>query len=246
MNRWFRTVCLLILLFGSCRKRGVTKPEETPDLIFQKGIEYLKRGNYKEAERSFERIIYNYPTSVYLEDAQFYLAETYLKKGDYFSAKEEFNFFLKNFPASRYIEEANYKFILSAIRSLPKLSKDQEEILEIKEFIMEFKDKYPNSDYLPQIDSLLLEIANRLAKKEFSAGFLYYKAGEYDAAKVYFEYIIREFPETETAHEAEYLLGEICLRNGDKDGARKIFSGLLEKPLKEAILEKIRRYLREM
>ncbi len=219
---------------------------EPVDSLFQKGIEYLNQGKYKEAERIFNKIIYQYPGSSYLEDAQFFLAETYFKKRDYQLAKDEFSFFLKNFPASKYVEEAGYKYAYAFLLSLPKITKDQEEILELREFILDFKDKYPNSIYLPQMDSLFSEITNRLAQKEFAAGLLYYKAGEWQSARVYFEYIVKEFPDTETALEAKYLLGEICWRNGEREKAKEIFEELLQKPMRKEREEKIRKYLQGM
>lgn len=221
------------------------EPTESPDLIFQRGIELFNQGRYKEAEKSFNKIIYQYPGSAYLEDAQFFLAETYLKKRDYQLAKDEFSFFLKSFPGSKYGEEASYKYASASLLSLPKITRDQEEILELREFIFDFKEKYPNSIYLAQMDSLFSEINNRLAQKDFAAGLLYYKAGEWRSAQVYFEYIVQEFPDTETALEAKYFLGEICWRNGERDKAKEIFKELLEKPMKEERKEKMRKYLQE-
>ncbi len=216
---------------------------EPVDSLFQKGIEYLNQRKYKEAERVFNQIIYHHPGSAYLADAQFFLAETYYQKKDYQLAKEEFSFFLKNFPASKYQEEASYKYARSFLLSLPKITKDQEEILELKEFILDFKEQRENSSYLPQMESLLLEVSNRLAEKEFAAGLLYYKAGEWQSAQVYFEYVSKEFPNTEAALEAKYLLGEICWRNGEREKAKEIFEELLAKPIKEERKKRITKVL---
>ncbi len=229
-----------------CAKKRIVEIRRPADLVFQEGVEFLNQGRYKEAVKRFEEVISNYPGSGYLEDASFFLAEAYLRQKDFFSARDEFLFFMKNFPGSKYAEEASYKFAYASLAALPKIAKDQEEIFSVEEFILDFKERYPNSFYQPKMDSLLLEIRNRQAKKDFDNGLLYYKVGEIEAAKVYFEYIVEEFSETETAWEAKFFLGEIFFKNGERDKAKEIFEELLEKPLREEMKEKMRRYLRMM
>ncbi|GEM_PF-385237 len=241
---WLINAAAIISL--SCARRPLTKPPMPPEMLLKNGIEYLNQGNYKEAKRSFNEIIFKHPGSIYVEDAQFYLAESYFKSKEYLLAKEEYDFFLKNFPVSKYQEEASYKYVCAVIFTIPKKTFDQNEILTAKEFILNFKDRYPDSPFLSKMDSLLIEIHNRLAKKEFDAGFLYYQAGELVSAKTYFEYVAKEFPETATAMAASYLLGQICLKNGNKEEAREIFEDLLQKPIDEKIKEKIKRLLRLM
>jgi len=236
---------LLLFSLLSCARREILEISASPESLFQKGIEYLNQGRYKEAEKSFSEIIYHYSGSGYWEDAQFFLAETYFKKGDYYRAKDEFFFFIKNFPASKYYEEASYKYAISFLSSLPKINREQGEISELEDFVLNFNERYENSPYRSQMDSILLAIADRKAKKELQNGLLYYKAGEWQSARVYFEYITKEFPNTQTALEAKFFLAEIFWHNGEREKAREIFEELLQKPIRKGVREKISKYLSE-
>ena len=61
---------------------------------------------YAKAITTFQQMTYDFATTHYAMEAQFYLAETYLRKKEYAQAQLEFEFLVSNYPSSPFAEEA--------------------------------------------------------------------------------------------------------------------------------------------
>jgi outer membrane protein assembly factor BamD len=193
---------------------------------FDAGIKYLNDKKYDKAVDAFQRIALEYATTRYAADAQFYLAETYFAERDYVSAASEYEFLTTNYATSPFYEEASYKTALCYFRKSPNAALDQSDLGHAQELLELLRERDPNTQFLPQIDSLNAQIESRFAKKEYDAGMLYARAGEFASAKVYFQHILDQYPSASVKDEVRLQLA-ICLdRTGEKDQARQIYTDL--------------------
>lgn len=190
----------------------VNEAPSSPEEMLDQGRAYLNEKKFSQAIALFQKLTYEYATSRYGADAQFYLAETYFARRDYLSAASEYEFLTANFPGSRFLEEANYKTALCYLKSAPASSKDPTNLQKAKELIDLFRERYPSSVFLAGADSIDAEIANRYARKHYDAGRMYLKALEYRSAEVYFRYIIDHYPNTAIMPEVMYDLA-VCYEN---------------------------------
>jgi len=215
-----KTLLFSILLFLSCggKKKIIY---EKPENQFEAALLAFERGKYDEALEGFKRVLYEFPTGPYTDDAQYYLGECYLRMKNYEEAVEEFKFLIDNFPMSEYVEKATLGLAKSYLFKSPDPSRDQTATKEAISVLRNLLSRYPNSPLRDEAKSLLRKAKDRLAKKMLLAAKTYKNLGAFKAEKFYLEILIKEYPDTETVWEAKYMLGEVLIRLGEIDRAMK-------------------------
>jgi outer membrane protein assembly factor BamD len=226
-----------LLLVGCRAKTQTVGPPPTAQELFDQGQQYLERKQYAKAVAAFQRITLEYAATRYAADAQFYLAEADLAEKDYVEAGIEYEFLTTNYPTSSFYEEAMYKTALCHFRQVPRVALDQSDARKTREMIELFRERFPNSRFLPEVEKLEGELESRAALKEYEAGMLYAKAGEYESAKTYFLYLLEQHPKASLVPETRFQLGICYEKTGNQDQAREIYqdlsTGSYEEPLKE-------------
>jgi len=234
---------LALFLQPHCTKRQQINKFQDPALALQQALEYKSNRKFRKAEETFTFVIFNFPGSNEAANAQFHLADCYLEAKNYDQAIMEFEFYLKNFPHGRYQEEATFKLALATFRSAPGPNQDQTAVLRAKELFYDFLEEYPASNFKSQVQQLLNEIDQRLAHNEFQAARLYFKAGEYVSALVYYEYIQQNWPELNWPFPDRYQLAICYINNGEKEKAKTILEQLLTSAAPAKIIQLAQRQL---
>jgi len=94
-------VIILIICFSlNIFAQPIESREKT---IFNKGIEFYKNGNFKEAENSFNLVIKRLPDSRYITAYFLMLAKSQYKLKNYSGAINQSKVFLEKFPKSKYV-----------------------------------------------------------------------------------------------------------------------------------------------
>jgi outer membrane protein assembly factor BamD len=199
----------------------------TPDGLLDLGLGQLKAREYGKAIATFQQITYDFATTHYAMEAQFYLAETYLAKKDYAQAQLEYEFLTTNFPSSPFFEEASYKTALCYLRAVPKSSLDQSGLQKAQDLCELFKEQFPNSKYLNDVEDIESEVADRYARKEYDAGMMYAKSGEYASAQTYFLHILETWPKAGMIPEVKLQLAIAYRGLGKDDLARAGFDEII-------------------
>jgi len=217
---------LLPLLFGC----GPTPPKikldaEDQFLLAKKKFDNRK---YTDAQTEFQKLIWDFPGSEYVDEAHFYLAECYFHLEDYPSAIDAYTRLLNNYSRSPFTDEAQFQVGHSYYKQTLPSSLDQEFTRKaIREF-QTFLEDYPDNEKVPEAQKLLLNCRTRLAKKEYDTGHLYYKMGAYVSAIIYYEELIKNYSDTKWADDAQFGLGE-CYRQQEKwDQALEAYRRVLE------------------
>jgi len=192
-------------------------PQELMDL----GMKQLDTKQYGKATTTFQQVTYDYATTRYAMEAQFYLAETYLLKKEYAQAQLEFEFLVSNYPSSPFAEEARYKTAQSYLRAVPMMALDQSGLKKAQDMVDLFMEQYPQSKFLNEIEMIEADIAARYARKEYDAALLYAKSGEYASARIYLEHILQAYPRASLIPDVKLQLAIACDETGDKSKARQ-------------------------
>jgi len=223
-NRIFLTV---LIFFVSCAVRETLTPLE-PVEDFERAMSLYDKKKYDKAVEAFERILFYHPSSEYVDDAQYWLGRTYLERKDYDQAIVEFDYLIRHFPNSIQLEDAFFYRAKAHLLGAPSYEKDLSNLRNAIRFFDEFLTRFPNSKHTDDIRKEILTARNRLAKKELENGKLYGKMKEPEAALLYYEYIIDNYPETESAGEARYRGALIYEKSGRIEKALELYRELLE------------------
>lgn len=218
---------LIVLTVIACATRQTLTPLEA-DAEFERAISFFENEKYDQAIQGFERILFYHPSSEFVDDAQYWLGRTYLEQKQYDQAIIEFDYLIRNFPKSAQLEEAYFHRARAHLLTAPSYEKDLSDLKVAIRLFDEFLTRFPNSEYTDDVQKEILAARDRLAKKELENGKLYEKLKENNAALLYYEHIMNDYPETASAGEARYRSAQLRERTGDTDKALELYKELLD------------------
>lgn len=199
---------ILITFFSSACISRKTHKTMSVEEVFQKAMRYFQRGKYSAAINYFNKIIYEFPRSSYVDDAQYYLAESYLREKDWDDAINEFQFFIGQFPNSEYFGRAYIGLITAYVSKTPNPELDQTDTKTGIRIAREYLFEHPNTPYRDQIKTLIREGEERLAMKLFLISETYRHLKDYRAEKIYLEYLLEQYPYSKISDKAKKKLAE--------------------------------------
>lgn len=215
-------VVLLFALFHCGGKKGF-RPRLDPEDRFTLAKRHLDSGKYVKAQEEFKRLIFENPGSGYVDDAQYYLAESYFLNKEYDFALLEYGYLIDNYRSSEYVDDAHFKMGLAYYERSRPFYLDQTDTKKALDEIELFLTKYPGSEYTEDALDTKRRCMEKLAKKDLEAGKLYMKLRKHPAARVYFESILEDYPETEATKEAFLLIGISYEKERDFANAREAY-----------------------
>jgi outer membrane protein assembly factor BamD len=187
------------LLFASCRSNELIRPGDSLDVAYEKALNQYEEENYAEAARAFETVISIGRGTDIGQDAQFYLAESYFNNRRYLLAASEYERYAQFHPNSPRREEADYKRALSYYNLSPRYRLDQSYTYQAIENFRLLLSRFPNSEYADEAAEYISELRSKLAHKSYNAGEFYKRTSRFEAAAVYFDIVIDNYPETSWA-----------------------------------------------
>jgi outer membrane protein assembly factor BamD len=152
-------------------------------------------GDYLEAIEEFKIVTVQFQGSDYGDDAQFFLAECRFIRGEYILASAEYDNLVRLMPNSPFATVARFKRAESFYQLSPKSQLDQKytryAIDNFQTYI-----EYSPSDLVKDAETKITELTQKLSRKMFDGGKLYYRMEYYKAAISYFEKLIQDYHDT--------------------------------------------------
>ncbi|MGE5692660.1 MAG: outer membrane protein assembly factor BamD [Candidatus Zixiibacteriota bacterium] len=168
--------------------------------------ELFAKKKWAKASTELSKMILNYPGHPAVDTAQFILGVSYFKQELYVLAQEEFSKIGRNFPSSPLACQAEYYGLWSQYLLAPKNpAYDQKDAATAVEALRGFLEEWTTCLYADSARALLATALDRLARKDFSIGRLYFKMGDWEAARIYLQGVIDEYGESNYGPEALYL-----------------------------------------
>ncbi|MDY6934266.1 MAG: tetratricopeptide repeat protein [Spirochaetota bacterium] len=207
---------------------SINNPDNRKEVLFLLGKSYIDVKRYKDAKKTLELLIKDYPYDRDIDHAHFFLSMVYLDEGDMDKAIRGFEKIKEINPFSRYIDESYYYLALAYNRnkqtgraidllkkylSLKNSQKKYEANVQLLELYL-IGDDYKNAKkimkivikrYIKQegVDTVLLKYGKALKKRGLKAG-------------KYFRLIIKNYPKSASA-------GTVYLTWGDEAFVKKEF-----------------------
>ncbi len=235
--------CVLLVL-AAC----ASTPPQARDASSQYELaqQLLDDREFDKAIVEFQKLLFNYPESVWADEAQMGLGKAYFESGQYLLAEMAYKRVLELYPDKPAAPEADAMIGLALLERTRKAGLDQEMTWRAKSHLERFLRTYPDHSSAPKVREALVECLDRLAEKDYKNGRFYLKIGRPDAARRYFERVLTDYPGTHWA--AEALLGRAeCNRHeGDLDAALRDYKMLVENHAGTAAARKARQKLERL
>lgn len=230
MGKFSLSILLIALALISCAKKAERGDLSGPTSYYEYARRFYDRGKYEKAKEAFEAFLFRYPTSIYADDAQFYLAECHLLTGDYDGAISEFRFFLKSFPGSEYRRRAYLDLARAYLMKSRDPELDQSDTQKAIDILRDFLSRYQSGGETEEARDLLRRAKERLAAKTLRAAKLYEVLGKYSSARIYLDYLFANYPGTKSAEEGKLLLARVKFLEGKRDSAIALLDSIIGDP----------------
>ena len=132
----------LIFTLWGCSS-SINTVDFEPEERLQYAISLYNDEDYVEASTEFEALLLQYPGSVIVDDAQYYLGMCRFERGEYIIAAYEFSKLIKNMPASDFVSNAQFMLAETYYELSPNYNLDQKYTKKAIEEFQAFIDFFP-------------------------------------------------------------------------------------------------------
>jgi len=159
------------------------------------GIEAFERGRYSRAINNLSVVRneclgeFDRPDSVY-----FFLGLAYLRADRPEQARLEFRSIIEDFPHSEFIKRTYFYIAMSSFNAAPIIQRDVRLLRRAQREFSAFTAAYSGSDLADSARTLLDSIEYKLIERELTIAEFYEIIRRFDAAIIYYQMVLREFP----------------------------------------------------
>ena len=205
VSKWGVLLLTIVLLTG-CSDFNKLVSSNDFDAKYKAAVNYYENHNYTKAIQLFENLILHYHGKENAENISWYYAQSLMAEKDYYSAGYQFKSFFKRFPYSERAEEALYMAAECKYHESPEYYLDQKQTKEAIQEYESFVDRYPTSVHVPEINTHLDELRNKLMRKDYEIAYGYYRVESYNSAYVSLQTFLNNYPDSPYKEQAMYYM----------------------------------------
>jgi outer membrane protein assembly factor BamD len=212
MLRFMRfTLYTAVIAFAACGSSDLPEAP-TAEQRFRFGHQAYLDGKYLDALNHFEVIRLQYPASSVADSARFFTGMARFNREEYVMASFEFNQLIQGGVSRELLPESYYMFAQCYYEMSPKVQLDQTNTLRSIDALQNFVEAYPSHEKAGQAERQVLELVDKLAKKEFDTAVLYERMENREAALVYYNTVVDRYYNTTYAEPSAAAKIRILLR----------------------------------
>lgn len=184
------------------------------NLLFGEEIEskfkkVFLESNYEKAAKVYQMVIKNAPYSERAAEVQYRIGLSYRKQGNFTESISEYRKVVENYPRSRWVEKADYEIGLSYLsQSLSPLYDQTMTDSALKQF-QEFRKRFPDSELTSKVEEKIKFLRGRKAERIYQVAQFYEKGGSIQAAGIYYQEVMKKYPESDWAALSRERLNEL-------------------------------------
>ncbi|GCD79436.1 outer membrane protein assembly factor BamD [Schleiferia thermophila] len=194
------------LLFTSCSEYSKVLKSNDLNYKFEMAKKYYDKKKYNKAYPIFDELLNLYRGTAQAEEVYYYYSMTLYKLEDYMLAAYHFKNFYRTFPQSKYADEAAFMTGYCYYLESPVYSLDQTYTIKAINELQLYINTHPKSTRIEQCNELIIELRQKLERKNFERAKQYYTTMQYQAAIVALNNVLNDFPETRYREEILLLL----------------------------------------
>ena len=175
----FVAFCVLALLNGCAHEFNKVYKSNNYEYKYEYAKECFANGKYMRAVSLLQEKVTIMKGSDNGEECQYMLAMAEYCSGDYETASEYFKKYYSSYPKGIYAEMANFYIGESLYYGTPEPRLDQSSTVRAITAFQEYLDLFPYARQKARAQSRLMELQEKLVKKELLSAQLYYNLGTY-------------------------------------------------------------------
>jgi outer membrane assembly lipoprotein YfiO len=224
---WGATAFLVVAtVLAGCAGKDLA-PDAAPDDVLQAAQRKLEGEDWFDAAELLEFFLRNHPGSALAPLAKLRLGDARFGLEEYVVARGHYEDVVQDFPASAYVEEARWGVVRCSYAAVRPYDRDPTETEHAVRLLEEFRTDFPASRFRGEVDAALADCRDRLARREFEAGRFYAKQRRPRSAKIQFQYVLDQYPETAWAPKACFEIGELYRLREKTAEAERYFRRIL-------------------
>lgn len=204
-------------LFGFFKKKDdeeVVYSTDPPDKLYNQGLYYLDKKDYKQADKKFKEVDVQHPYTEWARKANVMAVFSKYKQGEYDEAIAEGKRYVQLHPGAKDADYVQFLVGMSSYNQIQDVSRDQKRTLEALNELEQVGRRYPQSEYGDQARQRVQVARDQLAGKEMEIGRFYLKDRNYVAAVNRFKTVILQYQTTRHVEEALARIAEIYMSMG--------------------------------
>lgn len=175
---------------------------------------------HDKALELYSHIVKNAPYGSFGDQAQYKIGELYKSQGEYELSRKAFQTLVDEYPASELVPQARYEIARSSmLASNTRQYNDASAEKALEEF-QEYKKEFADQPQALEADESIRQIRAEKAQRAFDIAAFYEKQKKWKSADVYFEEVIRNYPETPAAAEAKKRIEGLVRKEQDPGGLK--------------------------
>ncbi|MGH7458861.1 MAG: outer membrane protein assembly factor BamD [Longimicrobiaceae bacterium] len=196
------------LLLAGCASKEVDLATVGPDDLYQRGMAAFRTGEHDQALRYLEYFVEAHFGDERVPRAQFTVGEAYRERREYLEAAAAFQRLVASFPTHQLAPLARLATCEAYVELSPPPPLYQQYTRTAITFCQAVIANYPQTEWAESAAAKVSAMRERLALKSYQTGEHYLSRKAYDAAVIYFERTVDEFPRTSSAPAALLRLVE--------------------------------------
>jgi len=189
-------IVLIIFAFSSCSEYQKALKSEDLTVKFNQASKQYEKGKYYKALTLFEQMAPSFRGNPDAEKMFYLFSQSYYKTKQYYLSGYQFESFAAGYPKSDKTEEASFLGAKSYSMLSPVYSLDQTDTEKAIQKFQAFIDAYPNSTYLPEANTVVKTLREKIEKKAYENAYGYNKISDYKSAIIALDNFIIDYPGT--------------------------------------------------
>jgi outer membrane assembly lipoprotein YfiO len=207
---------------------GCSSSNPHPPGSYERGVYYQEKKRCTQAIKAFEVFVRANPTDSLAAEAQYRKARCYLDLHEYPLAVVEFQILRKDHPISPRVEDAYYWEGMAYMSQVGRVERDLTGVEEARLHFLELAQRYPDSEYLPDVRVHMQEMSDMMVRKRLGAVQVYRQLGRYEAANITLDDILTDERNSTLLDEVMIWRAEISRKTGDYETGIAICERLLD------------------
>jgi outer membrane assembly lipoprotein YfiO len=180
---------------------GSRRLHEILEKEFQIGVAQMERDE-NGAIKVFERIIERNPLGFIAADSQVKIAECYYQLRQFKEAEASYLSVMENYPNSEWVPYAQFRIPYCKLSNIRIQERNYDLLSGSREGFEIYLANNPQGVLVDTTKEIIGEIDIAMAEREYKVGEFYLRRKRPDAGLIYFESVIKDYPNTEWAARA--------------------------------------------